>query len=38
VVKVFYPRISREGKKIKVSTSDEAVNSIIQFLEIRGIL
>ncbi|HHV81131.1 TPA: electron transfer flavoprotein subunit beta/FixA family protein [bacterium] len=38
VVKVFYPRISREGKKVKTSTPDEAVNSIIQFLEIRGIL
>lgn len=38
VVKIFYPKISREGKKIKVSNPDEAVDYIINFLETRGIL
>jgi electron transfer flavoprotein beta subunit len=38
VVKVFYPKISRSGKKIKARNPEEAVDCIIKFLEERGIL
>jgi len=38
VVKVFYPKISRAGKKIKTKDPEEAVNLILEFLEERGIL
>jgi len=38
VVRVFYPKISRTGRKIKVKDPEEAVNSIIEFLQERGIL
>lgn len=38
VVKVFYPKISRAGKKIKARDPEEAVNLILEFLEERGII
>ncbi|MBC7319186.1 electron transfer flavoprotein subunit beta/FixA family protein [bacterium] len=38
VVKVFYPKVSRAGRKIRVKDPEEAVNSIIEFLQERGIL
>jgi len=38
VVKVFYPKLSREGKKIKAKNTEVAVDFIIDFLEERGIL
>ncbi|MCX7795879.1 MAG: electron transfer flavoprotein subunit beta/FixA family protein [bacterium] len=38
VVKVFYPKISRTGRRIKVKDPEEAVSYIIEFLQERGIL
>ncbi|MGC8972377.1 MAG: electron transfer flavoprotein subunit beta, partial [bacterium] len=38
VVKIFYPKISRVGKKIRSKDPEEAANLIIEFLEERGIL
>ncbi|MCX7845947.1 MAG: electron transfer flavoprotein subunit beta/FixA family protein [Dictyoglomaceae bacterium] len=38
VVKIFYPKLSRNGIKIKEKNTEKAVNIIIKFLEERGIL
>ncbi len=38
VVKIFYPKLSREGIKIKEKSPEKAVDAIINFLEERGIL
>ncbi len=38
VVKIFYPKLSREGIKIKEKNPERAVDIIIKFLEERGIL
>lgn len=38
VVRVFYPKISREGKKIRGSNPNEIADKMIQILEARGIL
>jgi len=38
VVKIFYPKLSRQGIKIKEKDPEKAVDIIIKFLEERGIL
>ncbi len=38
VVKVFYPKISRAGKKIRVKSPEEGAIAIMEFLQERGIL
>jgi len=38
VVKIFYPKISRNGEKIKVNNPEEAADYIIGFLQERGIV
>jgi electron transfer flavoprotein beta subunit len=38
VVKIFYPKISRHGLKIKEKNLEKAVDIIINFLEERGII
>lgn len=38
VVKVFYPKISREGRKIRGLNPNEIADNIIQILEIKGVL
>lgn len=38
VVKVFYPKLSREGEKFKGKNPEFAVDRIVEFLEEKGIL
>lgn len=38
VVKVFYPKISRQGEKIVVRSPEEAVEKIITFLKEKGVI
>ncbi|MGC8717713.1 MAG: electron transfer flavoprotein subunit beta/FixA family protein [bacterium] len=38
VVKVFYPKVSRNGRKIKVNSGEDAVEHIIRFLQEKGIV
>lgn len=38
VVKIFYPKLSRQGVKIKEKDPEKAADIIINFLEERGIL
>jgi len=38
VVKVFYPKISRQGEKIAVKTPQEAVAKINDFIKEKGVI
>lgn len=38
VIKVFYPKISRRGKKVVVKTPEEGVEKIISFLKDKGLI
>ncbi len=38
VVKIFYPKLSREGTRIKEKNPEKAVDILLNFLEERGIL
>ena len=38
VVKVFYPKISRQGEKITIKTPQEAVSKIKNFIKEKGVI
>jgi electron transfer flavoprotein beta subunit len=38
VVKVFYPKISRNGEKVIVKTPQEALEKIKSFLKEKGVI
>lgn len=38
VVKVFYPKLSRDGKILKVKNVESAVNELIKFMKERGVI
>jgi electron transfer flavoprotein beta subunit len=38
VVKVFYPKISRQGEKITTKTPQEAIEKIINFIKEKGVI
>ncbi len=38
VVKVFYPKLSRDGKIIKAKSAEEAVEELIEFMKEKGVI
>lgn len=38
VVKVFYPKLSRDGKIIKVRDLESAVNELVEFMRQKGVI
>ncbi len=38
VVKVFYPKLSRDGKIIKVRDLESAVNELVEFMKQKGVI
>jgi electron transfer flavoprotein beta subunit len=38
VVKVFYPKLSREGKMIKMKDAESAVDELVKFMKEKGVI